>query len=138
MTSVFFSEIAIAVCGEHVGTANDGAVCTGFAPMPPKIHGEHVCTATSVCSHFIGWRQEWNPHCGSKLGFMEGFGDHSTPTPTQQLLTALGQLVGAPSESLPTRDRTQLLAKKSRGDKLPLSTHIKKKQGKLFKMIVHM
>ena len=81
-------------------------------------------------------RQEWNPHCGSKLGFMEGFGDHSTPT--QQHITALGQLVGAPSESLPTRDRTQLLAKKSRGDKLPLSTYIKKKLGKLFKTIVHM
>ena len=31
MTSVFFSEIAIAVCGEHVGTPNDGAVCTGFS-----------------------------------------------------------------------------------------------------------
>lgn len=31
MTSVFFSEIVIAVCGEHVGTANDGSVCTGFS-----------------------------------------------------------------------------------------------------------
>ena len=60
---------------------------------------------------------------------MEGFGDHSTPTPTQQLLTALGQLVGAPSESLPTRDRTQLLAKKIKRGQTP-SFNIHKKEAR--------
>ena len=57
-------------------------------------------------------RQELNPHRGSKLGFTEGFGDHSTPT--QQHITTLGQLLGAPSESLPTQDCAQLL-KKTKG-----------------------
>jgi hypothetical protein len=46
-------------------------------------------------------RQELNPHRGSKLGFTEGFGDHSTLA--QQHITALGQLLGAPSEAVSSR-----------------------------------
>lgn len=126
MTSVFFSEIAIAVCGEHVGTAIDGSVCTGFSGAYASQDSWGACMHCNIgmVALYRLERQELNPHCGFKLGFMEGFGELSTPTPTQQHITALGQLVGAPSESLPTWDRTQLLAKKNQEGTNSLFQHI--------------
>jgi hypothetical protein len=126
VTSVFFSEIAIAVCGEHVGTAIDGSVCTGFSGAYASQDSWGACMHCNIgmIALYRLERQELNPHCGFKLGFMEGFGELSTPTPTQQHITALEQLVGAPSESLPTWDRTQLLAKKNQEGTNSLFQHI--------------